>query len=117
MSQHAEPTGAAGRPSPPIAAASVREQLEKMLASPIFRNSRRYSSLFRYVVEHALAGQTEKLKERTLGVEVFGRPPDYDTNLDPVVRIAASEIRRRIAQYYYQAGHETEIRIDLPTGS
>ncbi len=88
-----------------------------MLASPVFRNSKRYSSLFRYVVEHALAGETEKLKERTLGVDVFGRPPDYDTNLDPVVRIAASEIRRRIAQYYYQAGRETEIRIDLPTGS
>jgi hypothetical protein len=117
MSHHAEPAAAAGRPSPAIAGAAVREQLERMLASPVFRNSKRYSSLFRYVVERALAGETDKLKERTLGVEVFGRPPYYDTNLDPVVRIAASEIRRRIAQYYYQAGRETEIRIDLPTGS
>jgi len=60
---------------------------------------------------------TAKLKERTLGVEVFGRDPAYDTNLDPVVRTTAGEIRKRIAQYYYEPGHENEIRIDLPSGS
>jgi hypothetical protein len=70
----------------------------------------------RYVVEHSLAGHTEHLKERTLGVEVFGRDPDYDTNLDPVVRTSAAEIRKRIAQYYHEAGHESEIRIDFPPG-
>jgi hypothetical protein len=50
-------------------------------------------------------------------VEVFGREPDYDTNLDPVVRTTAVEIRKRIAQYYHEAGHENEIRIDFPAGS
>ena len=52
-----------------------------------------------------------------LGVEVFGREPDYDTNLDPVVRTSAVEIRKRIAQYYHEAAHETEIRIDFPPGT
>lgn len=52
-----------------------------------------------------------------LGVEVFGREPHYDTNLDPVVRTSAVEIRKRIAQYYHDAKHETEIRIDLPPGT
>src|SRR2546430_12496335 len=65
----------------------------------------------------AVDGRACQLKERTLGVEVFGRDPDYDTNLDPVVRIAAGEIRKRIAQYYHEPGHETEMRIDLPSGT
>ena len=57
------------------------------------------------------------MKERTLGIEVFGREPDYDTNLDPVVRTSAVEIRKRIAQYYSDAAHEAEIRIDFPPGT
>ena len=48
---------------------------------------------------------------------MFGREPDYDTTLDPVVRSTAGELRKRIAQYYYETGHETEIRFDLPSGS
>jgi hypothetical protein len=73
--------------------------------------------MLRYVVEHALSGDSGQLKERTLGVEVFTRDPHYDTNLDPVVRTTAGEIRKRIAQYYHEPGHEGEVRIDLPAGS
>jgi len=94
----------------------VLKQLERILAHPSFKHSRRYPNLFRYVVEHTLTGEGP-LKERRLGVEVFGRDADYDTNDDPVVRITAGEIRKRIAQYYHEAGHETEPRIDLPPGS
>ena len=96
---------------------AVRGQMERILANPLFKNSKRYPLLFRYVVEQALEGHASQLKERTLGVEVFGRDPDYDTNLDPVVRVTAGEIRKRIAQYYHEAGHEHELRIDLPCGS
>jgi len=71
----------------------------------------------RFVVERALEGHTEPLKERTLGIEVFGREPDYDTNLDPVVRTTAVEIRKRIAQYYHEASHESEMRIEFPPGT
>src|SRR5262249_12789235 len=52
-----------------------------------------------------------------LGIEVFGREPDYDTNLDPVVRTTAAEIRKRLAQYYQEPNHESELRIELPLGS
>jgi hypothetical protein len=96
---------------------AIREQLERILASSLFKNSRRYPNLLRFVVERALAGHTEPLKERALGVDVFGREPDYDTNLDPVVRTSACEIRKRIAQYYQGAADETEIRIEFPSGS
>ena len=96
---------------------AIREQLELLLTNPLFKHSRRYPSMLRYVVEHALSGDTGQFKERTIGIEVFGRDPHYDTNLDPVVRTTAGEIRKRIAQYYHQPGHEAELRIDLPAGS
>jgi hypothetical protein len=97
--------------------ATVREQLERMLADPLFRHSRRYPTLLRYVVERTLEGAAVDLKERTLGVAVFGRDPAYDTTTDPIVRATASEIRRRIAQYYQVPGREHEVRIDLSPGS
>jgi hypothetical protein len=96
---------------------AIRTQLERMLANPLFKNSKRYPTLLRYIVEHTLEGLPSELKERTLGVEVFGRQPNYDTNADPVVRATAGEIRRRIAQYYHEHGHEAEVRIDLLPGS
>jgi hypothetical protein len=92
---------------------AIRRQLERMLASPLFKFSKRYPNLLRYVVEHTLEGSGGELKERTLGVAVFGREPDYDTNVDPVVRATAGEIRKRIAQYYHEPGHAHELRIDL----
>jgi hypothetical protein len=100
-----------------IAPEAVREQLERILKSPMFLNSRRCPSFLRYIVTHTLDRKTEQLKERTLGIEVFGRDPDYDTNLDNVVRTTAGEIRKRLAQYYQEPEHGSEIRIDLPSGS
>ena len=95
----------------------ILAQLERILANPLFKNSKRYPALLRYVVERTLDGHAEELKERTLGIEVFGRDLEYDTNLDPVVRTTAAEIRKRLAQYYQEPHHETEPRIDLPLGS
>jgi hypothetical protein len=97
--------------------AAVLEQMERILGDPLFMRSKRCLCLFRHVIEQTVEGRTEALKQRTLGVEVFGRNPNYDTKLDPVVRITAGEIRKRIAQYYHEPGHEHELRIELPSGS
>lgn len=102
--------------SVPLEHGAILQQLERILAHASFSHSKRYPNLLRYIVERTLTGDAH-LKERTLGVEVFGRDPDYDTNEDPVVRITAGEIRKRIAQYYHEPGHEDELRIDLPPGS
>src|SRR5262249_9709692 len=96
--------------------AAIRDQLERILVSPLFRNSKRYTGLLRFVVEHRLSGDIECLKERLLGVQVFGRDPDYNTTQDPVVRTSAVEIRKRLAEYYDRPSHESEIRIELPAG-
>jgi hypothetical protein len=94
----------------------VRRQMERLLETNHFRNSRRYPALFRFIVEETLEGRGEFLKERLLGIQVFGRPTDYDTAADPVVRVTVAEIRKRIAQYYHDRGHEAELRIELLTG-
>ena len=94
----------------------VREQLDRMLQTHHFKNSRRYPALLRFIVEEALEGRGEYLKERLLGVRVFDRPADYDTASDPVVRVTIAEIRKRIAQYYHDEEHDAEIRIELLPG-
>ena len=94
----------------------IREQLNRLLESHHFKNSRRYPPLLRFIVEEALAGRGEFLKERLLGVRVFDRPADYDTAVDPIVRVTIAEIRKRIAQYYHDEEHDAEIRIELLPG-
>jgi hypothetical protein len=98
-------------------AALVREQLNRLLAHPLFTNSKRYPVLLAYTVEQALLGNAGELKERTIGVEAFGREPNYDVNLDPVVRTTAAEVRKRLIQYYYSPDHAGELIIELPLGS
>src|SRR5437016_191518 len=96
---------------------AIREQLARILASSLFKHSNHYRVLLRYIVEQALEGNPGPWKERILGVEVFGRDPLYDTNLDPVVRTSACEVRKRIAQYYSEPGRDLEIRIDIRSRS
>lgn len=95
----------------------ILDELDRILASPHFCNSKRYPALLRYIVESTLAGRAESLKERTLGVEIFGRPADYDTNSDTIVRYTAGEVRKRLLLYYSDEGHASPIRISLAPGS
>jgi hypothetical protein len=95
----------------------VREQLRRILAHPLFTNSKRYPVLLAYTVEQTLDGNGGELKERTIGIEAFGREPNYDVNLDPVVRTTAAEVRKRLIQYYYNPDHAGELIIELPVGS
>ena len=97
--------------------AAILAQLELLLVHPLFFQSKRYPALLRFVVEQTLEGNADQVKERSIGMDVFGRPPGYDANADPVVRVTAGEIRKRLAQYYYDPTHSDEIRIELPTGS
>src|SRR4051812_34210159 len=97
--------------------ALVREQLRRLVAHPLFTNSKRYPVLLTYTVEQTLLGNASELKERTIGIEAFGREPVYDVNVDPVVRTAAAEVRKRLSQYYYNPDHAGELVIELPIGS
>ena len=95
----------------------VREELRRLFASAHFSSSHRCQTLLGYVVENALNGDMDSLKERSIGIAVFGRDPSYDTNSDPVVRSAAGEVRKRLAQCYYDSADQPKLRIELPIGS
>ena len=100
-----------------INAEKVREQLDLLIRDQTFRSSKRSVAFLRYVVEQTLNGSADQIKERTIGVEVFEREPSYDTNLDHVVRTAATELRKRLAIYYGEEKHRSELRIGLIPGS
>ena len=95
----------------------MRDQIERLLADPLFRNSKRYTHFIRHVIELASAGGPEPLTERALGVAIFGRKSDYDTEADPIVRVTASEIRKRLTKYYADPKHSAEIRFHMQKGS
>lgn len=97
---------------------AVREQLRRILQSSAFRGSKRGMSFLEYTVEKVLAGEGDRIKERTLAVEVFGRDPASDLSEDSIVRVGAREVRRRLSQYYSSAEAEgDDIEIHLPAGS
>jgi len=79
---------------------TVLRELESILNSSPFRSSHQCQTLLRYLVENSLDGRKEMLKERLIGMEVFGRKPDYATGEDPIVRARVGEVRKRLAQYF-----------------
>jgi TolB-like protein len=97
--------------------ALLRAHLREILDGDAFKGGKRAQEFFQLVVEHALAGRVDNLRERMLGVELFGRPVDYDTANDAVVRVKASEVRKRLAQHYRSLPAPSTIRIDLQAGS
>jgi hypothetical protein len=95
----------------------VREELSRVLASHEFRTSKRSQDFLRYVVENTLQGHADMLKERTIGIEVFGRPTSYDPSDDATVRVKAGEVRKRLGLYYSDLGARNPVRIELPSGT
>ena len=114
MQRHAEQSdiGGADRPHDDEIAA----QLERILASEAFDASGRNRNFLRYVVEETVAGRSGHIKGYTVAQQVFGRSVDFDPQLDPVVRIEASRLRRSLERYYLTTGKTDAVRIELPKG-
>jgi Tol biopolymer transport system component len=94
----------------------IRTALAAVLASPGFRRSERMSRFLRHVVENALSGDDGQLKETSIGVAVFDRPPSYDPKQDPVVRNEARRLRAKLEQFYSGPGSSEPVRIEIPKG-
>src|SRR5215471_8927316 len=99
-----------------VAAEPVRKQLERILSSAPFVRNERLSRFLRFVVQQALDGKTDEVKESLLGIEVFGRAPGYDTRSDSVVRTEAAKLRVRLTEYYAGEGASDPVIIELPKG-
>jgi hypothetical protein len=96
---------------------AIVEEMNRVLSHPTFKGSKRCVELLGYLVDRALAGEEEGIKERTLGIEVFGRDADYDSNADPIVRRTANEIRKRLGQCYFEPHSRRPVRIHMDRGS
>ncbi|MGA3238608.1 MAG: hypothetical protein ABSG03_20115 [Bryobacteraceae bacterium] len=98
-------------------AAALKAHLRSITESPAFKGSRRSQEFLQFIVARALDGHFDDLKERVLGVELFGRSPSYDTGDDAIVRVTACDVRKRLNQYYVEFAHQSDFRIELPPGS
>lgn len=94
----------------------IRSHLKEVLASKAFRGSRRCQEFLSYVIERALSGEFSEIKERMLGISIFDRDAGYDTNSDSIVRVTATDVRKRLLRYY-EAAPASALRIELPPGS
>ena len=100
----------------PATPEDVRRQLQRLTSSPVFTSSERLRRFLEFVVERALAGEGERLKEFVIGVEVFDRDADYDPRLDSIVRVEAARLRSKLAEYYAGEGRTDSIVLSLPKG-
>lgn len=96
---------------------AILQELEHVLHGKHFRNSGRAKQFLQFIVDRTLDGHSEDLKERTIGAELFRRSPDYSTGDDPVVRVQAGLVRRRLEQHYQEPHDPSSVRIELPLGS
>lgn len=97
--------------------ATLRKILKEIVEGPAFKGSHRSGQFLEFVIEQAIAGNFDQLKERLIGVEFFNRQPSYDTGEDAIVRVTASDVRKRLLQHYGWFETDREFRIDLPVGS
>jgi TolB-like protein/Flp pilus assembly protein TadD len=97
--------------------ALVRLHLKDVIASHAFAGSKRTQDFLHLIITHTLDGEVDSLRERMIGVEMFGRPVDYDTGNDSVVRVKATEVRKKLAEYYLETPAKPSVRIELPRGS
>jgi hypothetical protein len=96
---------------------AIRNHVQRIAASTEFKNSGRSREFLIVIVEKALAGRFDELKERVLGVELFDRTTSYDTAEDAIVRVTACDVRRRLSRYYNASGKDSELQISVPAGS
>src|SRR5262245_62779300 len=103
-------------PGDDVPAPLVRAELDRILATELFARSSRLSSFLKFIVEKALAGEGESLKEHAIAIELYGKSADFSTAEDPIVRIDARRLRDRLREYYADASDGSVI-ISVPKGS
>lgn len=96
----------------------VRKHLRFIMSSRPFARSPRAREFLALTVRHAIGGRYSNLRERMIGAELFGRSVDYDTGSDSVVRVMATDVRKRLNQFYLESTQrDWPVRFELPSGS
>jgi len=95
---------------------TVEAQVDRILRSDTFRNSESLRRLLRYLADKSATGQANQLKEYSIGLDAFGKPPSYDPRQDSIVRLQVGRLRQRLSDYYSSEGKDDPVLIDLPKG-
>jgi hypothetical protein len=95
---------------------AARAQVERLVQSRIFRASEVLRHLLSYLAEKSLAGESDSLKEYTIGLDALGKPSSFDPRQESVVRMHTARLRQKLAEYYRTEGAEDPIVVDLPKG-
>jgi len=93
-----------------------RAAVDKILQSQVFRNTESLRRLLRFLAEKAITGEADQLKEYSVGIDAFGKPPSYDPRQDSAVRIQVGRLRQKLSEYYQNEGKEDPIIVELPKG-
>src|SRR5271163_3191704 len=100
-----------------LAKAQVLSEIDKLTASHALHGSESLCKLLRYLAHHALDHPGVPLKEYQIATEVFGRQPDFDPQLDSMVRVQAGRLRTKLSEYYASEGTQDQLAVELPKGS
>jgi len=100
-----------------IGADEIRAHVERIVRSKTFETSEVHRHLLQYLAEKTLVGEAERLKEYTVGLEAFGKPPSYDPRQDSIARLQVGRLRQKLLAYYEAEGAADTIRISLPKGA
>src|ERR1044071_3579108 len=99
-----------------IAAEEIRAQVERMVRSKVFETSEVHRRLLLYLADKTIAGEADRLKEYTIGLEAFGKPPTYDPRQDAIVRLQIGRLRQKLGEYYRTEGKDDPVIMELPKG-
>lgn len=100
-----------------IPASELTDQLARITKSKYFASSRRLPDFLNYVVEQTISGNSRKIKQYPIAIEVYDRPSTFDPKSDPLIRIEAGRLRRALRKYYDVEGQYDPILIEIPVGS
>ncbi|HXK05790.1 MAG TPA: hypothetical protein VMS37_25540 [Verrucomicrobiae bacterium] len=100
-----------------IGADAIREEIDRLIQSKTFQTSEAHRRLLQYLAERTLAGDADRLKEYTVGLEAFGKPPSYDPKHDSIVRLQMGRLRQKLAVYYQSEANGDPVRVSLPKGA
>jgi len=93
---------------------ALRQHVSEIVNGEAFKGSERSISFLEFIVEKAITGEFDSLKERLIGIRLFGRSPSYNTGEDSIVRVTASNVRKRLLQHYGRYGRVSRFQINLP---
>jgi hypothetical protein len=97
--------------------AEIRQAMDRLLSNKRFANAPMKRRFLQLVYKAYLDGRADELNEYMIGCEVFGRNNSYNPALDPIVRVGAHELRKKLESYYKNEGKNDEILLDIPVGS